>query len=664
MFGCIGCRRTKKNKPTTRNNLKSTLKKKNEYNSLSYYNKNIYERETLSTAYNNLILAIEDATVPQSKINYITELLTILVPQYGNVLQRNIIQYAKLRQYLKLWKVEFPTNESFQSLIQKSEIYLDSLNMNLKDKLIDSIKSNNIETVHLLINAGADPNNGEIYYTPLIAAIDSNNRDIVELLLEKGADPNKGDSYQSPLVLAVRRNNRDVVELLLEKGANPDEKGIYHTVLTLAIMGKNRDIFELLLDKGANLNKENENAESLLSLAVKYNSRDIVELLLDKGRDPNKQDKFGTNPINIAINNNNYDIVELLLDKGADVNKEINLYTPIIYAIRKNNRDIVELLLNKGADPNKQNNLGTTPITSAMDNNNRDIVELLLNKGADPNQSSLLGTPLMYAIYKNNRDIVELLLEKGAEPNEENEFSSPIITAIHNDNYEIVELLLNKGVNVNIISKIYLSGKLIQVTPLIYSSKISEDITRLLLDHNADVNQKLPINGYTPLHYAAYYDKDTIVKLLLERGADKTIVGNDGNKPIDVAKSATVKYLLSDTINVPNPSGTIEISERNEGDEELNIMSFPIEEGNTLAFLKPGFSDQRVVVKKKDGEETDGWKWLVGKKKNPMTNEAINLNSLNYKTVVMVSKQKMEGGLRTRNQRRNKKQKRSLRQRK
>lgn len=214
------------------------------------------------------------------------------------------------------------------------------------------------------------------------------------------------------------------------------------------------------------------------------------------------------------------------------------------------------------------------------------------------------------------------------------DFNKLLVDAIDTSNIEKVKLLLELGADPNYMED--------NRTCLISASILDDDIEiiKILLEYGADPNIADNEN-MTALHYAVMYDSYEIVKILLEHGADKTIVDIYNRSPIDLVKSDRTMLLLSGGMNVPTPKETIEIPEENE-----DAMRYPIEEGNTLVFLKEGYPDHRVVVKKADGETTEGWDWLVKKGINPLTNEKINLQSLNYRKVVRPK----QGGRRSRKQ--------------
>ncbi|KAI9765188.1 MAG: hypothetical protein M1840_007781 [Geoglossum simile] len=165
-------------------------------------------------------------------------------------------------------------------------------------------------------------------------------------------------------------------------------------------------------------------------------------------------------------------------------------------AAAKGRLGAVRLLLEK-ANPNFQGKNGETPLTGATKHRHGEVVSLLLEKGAHPTMGSRDGTtPLHAASSKGYTELVKLLLEKRADPNaKENNWDS---TPLH-------EAALSRG---------------------------------------ADPDK----SGDTPLHCAAYAGHDSVVRILVEQGADKEARGNGGATPLYEAASRghvnVVRYLL------------------------------------------------------------------------------------------------------------------------
>jgi ankyrin repeat protein len=89
-----------------------------------------------------------------------------------------------------------------------------------KTPLHFAVIAGQINSTQILLDAGADPNIGDMYNkTPLYYAVENKNAAIVKLLVKFDADPSK-KSYcknMSPYDLAMSMNNQDILELLKAK---------------------------------------------------------------------------------------------------------------------------------------------------------------------------------------------------------------------------------------------------------------------------------------------------------------------------------------------------------------------------------------------------------------------------------------------------------------
>jgi ankyrin repeat protein len=105
---------------------------------------------------------------------------------------------------------------------------------------------------------------------------------------------------------------------------------------------------------------------------------------------------------------------------------------------------------------------------------------------------------------------------------------------------KIVKLLISSGINVNIIYK-----KFGSFTPLIFAaSDGSTEYCDLLIEGGAQINGRDQY-GATPLHRAALNGKLEVVKLLLKRGADKSLKTFDGD--------STLNWAIDGKMDTPYP---------------------------------------------------------------------------------------------------------------
>lgn len=113
------------------------------------------------------------------------------------------------------------------------------------------------EIVHMLLQAGANPNHGDMCgYTPLMAAVCADAVHIVELLLAAGADPHRacGCTGANALHDAAIGGHTSIVKTLLDHGVRPDdsENAEGMTPLMCAVHALDADSVRLLLTHGAN----------------------------------------------------------------------------------------------------------------------------------------------------------------------------------------------------------------------------------------------------------------------------------------------------------------------------------------------------------------------------------------------------------------------------
>ena len=153
-------------------------------------------------------------------------------------------------------------------------------------------------------------------------------------------------------------------------------------------------------------------------------------------------------------------------------------------------------------------------------------VAALLKQNADVNAPQVDGaTAIQWAAYKNDLAIGDLLIAAGANvktPNRDG--ATPLQLASINGSAAMIEKLLAAGADPNERSP---RGE----TPLMFASRNGNPAAmKVLLDHHADVNAKENLRGTTALMWAVEQRHVEAVRLLVERGADKTAITNPDNK--------------------------------------------------------------------------------------------------------------------------------------
>ena len=155
-------------------------------------------------------------------------------------------------------------------------------------------------------------------------------------------------------------------------------------------------------------------------------------------------------------------------------------------------------------------------------------IEKLLVRGFDPNTPNEKGVPgLLFAIQSESPKSAMLLAKHpSTNLNAQNQSGeTPLMLAAINNQLDLAKVLIERGADINKPGW----------TPLHYAAtRGHRDMIRLLLDNDAYIDSE-SANGTTPLMMAAYSAPPLAVKLLLEEGADPTLVNNANASALDLA---------------------------------------------------------------------------------------------------------------------------------
>ena len=273
------------------------------------------------------------------------------------------------------------------------------------------------------------------------------------------------------------------------------------------------------------------------------------------------RDSLGQTPLMLAIAFGSSEAVDLLLKAGADVKAATSSGVTALHWSR-GDANKVRRLLEQGADVNARSQLGRSPlIIAAASTGSVEAVRMLLAGGAEVNVADNSGaTPLMEATTADQEEVVRLLLERGADVNPKDTgapgmaslVGSPLSAAALHGNTELVRLFLSKGAQVNAVSA---ANNVVKNGPIAFGKATalhmaaaggSADVARILLDAGAAVDAR-DVRGVTPLTFAIATDRPqaSLVRLLIERGADKTLRSNAGESAVDWARKYNNPAILA-----------------------------------------------------------------------------------------------------------------------
>jgi hypothetical protein len=164
-----------------------------------------------------------------------------------------------------------------------------------------------------------------------------------------------------------------------------------------------------------------------------------------------------------------------------------------------------------------------------------DLVEHLINN--HPEDVNADGgyyvRPLVAALAGEHFQTADLLRYNGADLDARGYFGrNPLHAAAESGNFETVQILIE-------YNPAYINARTDGWwTPLHWASRgfnfKDGSIVRLLLEHGADINMQ-DEDGWTPLYVASKNGVLEVLRLLLEHGADVEVRNNDGETPLQEA---------------------------------------------------------------------------------------------------------------------------------
>jgi len=283
------------------------------------------------------------------------------------------------------------------------------------------------EMTRLLLEYGADPNDGEaVYHSPetyengamqllvetgklsadslvlmLIRKHDWHDYEGQKYLLEHGADPNcKWNHGWRPMHHALARDNRiETIELLLDHGADPTLKDDVESAIVIAGHRGRRDVLELFERRGIPMLLSN--ADELIAACAKNDSTAVRALAREELTGVDEIMTISGQLIVEFAGNGNTDGVRQLLDIGIGVNSQFARgdgywdlapnATALHNAAWRLRHDTVRLLVERGANVNAKDGKGRTPlmllVRASVDSywtrlRSPESAEMLLNAGA------------------------------------------------------------------------------------------------------------------------------------------------------------------------------------------------------------------------------------------------------------------------------------------
>jgi ankyrin repeat protein len=321
---------------------------------------------------------------------------------------------------------------------------------------------------------------------------------------------------------AVREDDLALADKLIRAGANVKDANRYGvTAVYLAAVNGNAAIIERLLKAGVDANVSGPEGETALMTAARTGKVEAARILLAHGALVDAREGWhGETALMWAAAEGHPAMMHELIAHGADVNARSNLekwerqttseprekwlpqgsMTPLLFASRQGCGECVTILVGSKADLNAADPDGITPIISALINGHYDVAELLIDAGADVNLADKTGRTALYAAVDDHT----MPYSNRPSPKE----ADDELTSL-----DIVNRLLARMANVD--------ARLKTAQP--YRTKVDRG------------NDTLLTTGTTALLRAAKAGDVSVVRLLLEKGADANLTTRTGINPVMAA---------------------------------------------------------------------------------------------------------------------------------
>jgi uncharacterized protein len=455
--------------------------------------------------------------------------------------------------------------------------------------LVDAARSQDQSKVRALLNRKADVNaRSADGSTALLWAAHWNDVATADLLIRAGANANTSNDFgMTPLSRACTNGSAALVELLLEGGANPNTPiATGETPLMTCAGSGSVDAVRMLIGHGSGVNaKEPSQNQDALMWAAAERHPNVVRLLVEAGADLQAHTKKGFTALHFAAREGDLESARALIAAGVNVNVRSLPEDSADDGHAKEEAAVTGRSVSGAAGgagaprgPAYQATIsaGSTPLLVATVKGHVPLALFLLDQGADPNVLDAGFTPLHWAsgiweggisnpVYgfidpmsgipnrKAKLELVNALLAHGANPNsrmtrrppgfaglgggyEDAPGATPFLLASAAVDLEMMRLLLSAGADPKQVTDS-------KATAVMAASGLNRGIgesptteeqalaaVRFLIELGADA-KGATTSGENALFGAAYRGWNTLLALLIDKGADVNAVSKAGVTP-------------------------------------------------------------------------------------------------------------------------------------
>lgn len=342
------------------------------------------------------------------------------------------------------------------------------------------------------------------------------------------------------------------------------------------------DRIKLLIENGADIFIEDSaigiNSFMLLCSIKEIDKNYIESLIKNNKKILKKRDKYKGTVLHRCVDSANLEVIKLLIENELDITAEnADKTTPLMLLCK--NRDVtvdfLEDLFKKYPKAikniNKIDKKGKNALHYAADACNIEVMNCLANKGVDATTVMSEGTPLMLLVKNIKASKIELtdeFINKFTKLIENKNIQKSINTT-NNEGKNVLHVTLEGYGNIQIINILINNGANIKqedtnkVTPFMLLCKRNDIDTKYLEELiNKNNITKNDINKTDNYGDTVLFDiinnknkdKQNILKLLIDKGADINIKNKEGKTVFDIAKEKNDTKLIEFFDSIKNNS--------------------------------------------------------------------------------------------------------------
>ena len=295
------------------------------------------------------------------------------------------------------------------------------------------------------------------------------------------------------------------------------------------------------LAAGADVAAKSDDGHTPLHRAAEYSRHvAVLKVLLEAGADlAAGTDGDGHTPLHEAADRDSPKFLQALLASGGDAKvRNDRGETLLHWAARRASVEVVRFLIEHRTDPKAEADNGITPLQQAAWSNEAPaVLEALIGAGAKRDVRAENGKTLLHLAAQNNEStVVRFLIEGGADvkAQSDNGWTPLQWAAWANEAPAVLEALIGAGAKRDVRAE---DGR----TLLHLAAQNNEStVVRFLIEGGADPNARYAaqlgseiVLTLTPLHAVLWYgNTPAVIRALIEGGANPEAPDGDGNTPL------------------------------------------------------------------------------------------------------------------------------------